>query len=106
MSPTRFFISIIGGHAMKSLNVKHSITIAGRRTSICLEGTFWNALRQIAAERDQTLSRLVGAIDANRQQSNLSSAIRLFVLGYYRDRLDSHDRISSREGRTLEVWVA
>jgi predicted DNA-binding ribbon-helix-helix protein len=91
---------------MKSTVIKRSIVLAGHKTSVSLEDAFWNGLREIAAERDQTLSRLVGAIDANRQQSNLSSAIRLFVLGYYRDRLDSHDRISSCEGRTLEVWVA
>jgi predicted DNA-binding ribbon-helix-helix protein len=33
-----------------------------------------------------TLSELVGEIDGNRQQGNLSSAIRLFVLDYFRTR--------------------
>jgi predicted DNA-binding ribbon-helix-helix protein len=33
-----------------------------------------------------TLSELVGEIDSNRQQGNLSSAIRLFVLDYFRTR--------------------
>jgi predicted DNA-binding ribbon-helix-helix protein len=32
------------------------------------------------------LSELVGEIDSNRQQGNLSSAIRLFVLDYFRSR--------------------
>ena len=32
-----------------------------------------------------TLAELVAAIDRNRQHANLSSAIRLFVLGVYRD---------------------
>ena len=36
--------------------------------------------------RDMTLSELVGEIDSNRQQGNLSSAIRLFVLDYFRTR--------------------
>jgi predicted DNA-binding ribbon-helix-helix protein len=31
-----------------------------------------------------TLSELVGEIDNNRQQGNLSSAIRLFVLDYFK----------------------
>jgi predicted DNA-binding ribbon-helix-helix protein len=52
------------------------------------------------------LSQLVSVVDTVRQQPNLSSAIRLFVLGYYRDQLDSHDRISSCKGRTLEALVA
>jgi predicted DNA-binding ribbon-helix-helix protein len=33
-----------------------------------------------------TLSDLVGEIDGGRQQGNLSSAIRLFVLDYFRSR--------------------
>jgi predicted DNA-binding ribbon-helix-helix protein len=33
-----------------------------------------------------TLSELVGEIDNNRQQGNLSSAIRLFVLDYFKSR--------------------
>jgi predicted DNA-binding ribbon-helix-helix protein len=32
-----------------------------------------------------TLGELVAAIDGNRQHANLSSAIRLFVLDFYRD---------------------
>jgi predicted DNA-binding ribbon-helix-helix protein len=42
-------------------------------------------LKEIAKERGMTLGALVAAIDANRQHTNLSSAIRLFVLGFYRD---------------------
>jgi predicted DNA-binding ribbon-helix-helix protein len=52
---------------------------------ICLEDAFWNSVREIATERGMTLGELVGAIDANRNHPNLSSAIRLFVLGVYRD---------------------
>jgi len=33
-----------------------------------------------------TLSELVGEIDGNRQHGNLSSAIRLFVLDYFKNR--------------------
>ena len=72
---------------MKSPVVKRSIVIAGHKTSVSLEDAFWSALKQIAVERNMTLSDLVSAIDANRQQGNLSSAIRLFVLGAYRDQV-------------------
>ena len=72
---------------MDSGIAKHSIVIAGRRTSVSLEYEFWDDLRQIARGRGETLSQLVGSIDADRQCGrNLSSAIRLFVLGSYRDR--------------------
>jgi predicted DNA-binding ribbon-helix-helix protein len=68
---------------MKSPVVKRSIIIAGHKTSVSLEDGFWQGLKAIAGGRDMTLSALVSAIDTGRQ-GNLSSAIRLFVLDFYR----------------------
>ena len=69
---------------MKSPVVKRSIVIAGHKTSVSLEDAFWDALKEIAAQRNATLSDLVASIDSSRTQGNLSSAIRLFVLDYFR----------------------
>ena len=74
---------------MKSPIRKHSIIIAGQKTSVSLEDAFWDDLRRIAGGRDATLSDLVTIIDADRD-GNLSSAIRLFVLGFYRDQISGH----------------
>ena len=68
-----------------SLVSKRSIVIAGHKTSVSLENEFWNSLKEIAGERGVTLGELVRTIDGNRNHNNLSSAIRLFVLGFYRD---------------------
>jgi predicted DNA-binding ribbon-helix-helix protein len=73
---------------VKSLVLKRSVVIAGHKTSVCVEEEFWNSVKEIAAERDMTVTELVGEIDANREHDNLSSAIRLFVIGVYRDRID------------------
>ena len=59
---------------------KHSLVIAGHRTSISLEDAFWRALKEIAAGRGQSLASLVAEIDSTRGEANLSSAIRVFVL--------------------------
>jgi predicted DNA-binding ribbon-helix-helix protein len=69
---------------MKSPVVKRSIVIAGHKTSVSLEDAFWKGLKEIAGDRNLTLSDLVATIDTDRRQGNLSSAIRLFVLDYYR----------------------
>jgi predicted DNA-binding ribbon-helix-helix protein len=69
---------------MKSQVAKRSIVVGGHRTSVSLEDAFWKALKEIAGRRELTLSDLVGAIDAQRDHGNLSSAIRLFVLEFYR----------------------
>jgi len=75
---------------VKSPVVKRSIVIAGHKTSVSLEDAFWKGLKEIAGGRDMTLSDLVAAIDSERQLSNLSSAIRLFVLSFYRDQIPDH----------------
>ena len=77
---------------MKSQVAKRSIVVAGHKTSVSLEDAFWKGLKEIAAVRAVTLSDLVATIDGGRRQGNLSSAIRLFVLDYYRSRCDDHLR--------------
>lgn len=69
---------------------KRSVTIAGHRTSLSLEAAFWDALKEIAVLRGLSLNRLIEDIDRARQDSdgrtppNLSSAVRVFVLGWRR----------------------
>ena len=45
-------------------------------------------MRELAKERRLTLSQLVELVGADRQEGNLSSAIRQFVLGVYRGRVE------------------
>lgn len=71
---------------MKSPVVKRSIVVAGHKTSVSLEEAFWTSMKEISGLRDMTLSDMVSEIDKGRAQGNLSSAIRLFVLDYYRSR--------------------
>jgi predicted DNA-binding ribbon-helix-helix protein len=71
---------------MKSAAViKRSVSIAGHNTSISLEDESWNSLQEIAESRGKPASHLIASIDAERKSTNLSSAVRLFVLGFYRD---------------------
>ena len=84
---------------MKSQIFKRSIVVNGHKTSVSLEDEFWSALKVIAGKRLMNLSDLVTAIDGQRQHGNLSSAIRLFVLDFYRSQVSSaegfvsHDKI-------------
>ena len=58
---------------------KHSVTLSGHPTSISIEREFWDILKKIAKNRNQTMNSLISDLDKKRQ-GNLSSAIRLFVL--------------------------
>jgi predicted DNA-binding ribbon-helix-helix protein len=75
---------------MKSPIVKRSVVLAGHKTSVSLEEAFWRGLKDIASSRRSTLSNLIGSINTDRGQGNLSSAIRLFVLNHYKAGAASH----------------
>jgi predicted DNA-binding ribbon-helix-helix protein len=67
------------GQPLKSAGVKRSVGVAGHKTSVSLEGAFWNALKEIAAARNIRVSKLISTIELTRQPGGgLSSAIRLF----------------------------
>ena len=58
---------------------KHSVVLAGHRTSVSIETPFWDALKDIAHARGISLTHLIAEIDEARHE-NLSSAIRVYVL--------------------------
>lgn len=60
---------------------RRSVTLYGHRTSVSLEGAFWDVLKRMAAERGLALSGLIAAIDADRP-GNLSSALRVAALDW------------------------
>lgn len=80
---------------LKSPVVKHSVVIAGHKSSVSLEAAFWKCLKNIATDRHLTLSEMVAAIDAGRTRPNLCSALRLFVLDHYRTIAAAERKISS-----------
>ena len=71
---------------------KRSVHIGGRKTSIALEDGFWNALKEIAAIQGISIHEIVLKVDGMRESHNLSSAIRLFILDYYRQKASDKAR--------------
>jgi predicted DNA-binding ribbon-helix-helix protein len=63
------------------------LAIGGRRTSVRLEPEMWNAFHEIATEQGKTVNTVATEIDNLRIASTLTSAIRLYIVRYYRSRL-------------------
>ena len=85
----------LGQVQLKSQVVKRSVAIAGRKTSVSIEHAFWIGLKEIAALRKIPFYHLVTEIaerTVEREQINLSSALRTFVLEFYRDQVEQHRR--------------
>ena len=63
--------------------IKRSIFIKGHKTSVSLEDEFWRGLHEVARLKNVPVSRLVEQIDQERNNNNLSSAIRVFVFNRF-----------------------
>lgn len=73
---------------------KRSVRLAGHRTSVSVENSFWWALKDVARRRHLSLDALILEIDVQRNGGNLSSAIRLAVL------IDAQERAFPAPGAT------
>jgi predicted DNA-binding ribbon-helix-helix protein len=69
--------------------VKRSFAIRGHRTSISLESAFWEALKEAATREGVSLASLVASIDEKRAGAGLSSAVRIWLLSYFRSQTAS-----------------
>ncbi|AHK44829.1 MULTISPECIES: ribbon-helix-helix domain-containing protein [Ensifer] len=68
---------------------KHSATLHGHRTSFSLEDPFWLELKTIAAARAMPIAQLIVEIDdARGADSNLSSALRVYVLDWIKANIE------------------
>lgn len=66
---------------------KYSTTLHGHRTSFSLEPAFHDMLRGIADTRGLPLAALIREVDDTRAvDDNLSSALRLYVLQWLKER--------------------
>src|ERR1700730_11500172 len=89
---------------MKSLILKRSVVLRGHKTSVSVEDAFWNSVKAIAASGQMSVPELLAAIDSERHHGNLSSAIRLFVLNFYREQL--LDRLDIRDKRAIQRLIS
>ncbi|HWA43009.1 MAG TPA: ribbon-helix-helix domain-containing protein [Hypericibacter adhaerens] len=87
-----------------------NIKLAGRRTSLRLEPEFWDALDEIVTREHSTLNALCERIKGRRSAANLTAAVRLYVLRYFRTaatesghRGAGHGRNSARGSRAVAL---
>lgn len=63
-----------------------NVYVKGRRTSLRLEPVMWDALADIADERGRSIHELVTGIADSYHMPNLSAAVRVFIVEFYRSR--------------------
>ena len=78
---------------LDSQNVKRSVTIGHRKTSVTLEQAFWDGLKEIAAARNVPFYRMITEIVQG--QVNMSSALRVFVFHFYQKQVQQNEKRDS-----------
>jgi len=64
--------------------VTRNVNVGGRRTSVRLEPDLWEALREIARREDRSLHEICTDIDRTRGGTRLTSAMRIYIVNYFR----------------------
>jgi len=67
--------------------VPRNVRVGPRRTSLRLEPIMWDALRDIAEERGGTVDDIVTEISRSHQETNLTAAVRVYIVKFYRAKL-------------------
>ena len=66
---------------------KRTVKIDGHITSVFLETEFWEEILKLSKKEHTTPDKIISKIDKTKNTSNLSSAIRLYVLNHLKDQL-------------------
>lgn len=69
---------------MNNQLLSRNVTIDGHRTSLRLEQVSWDALDDICRNEGMTIHELCSMIEPLRNGSSRTSAVRAFIVSYYR----------------------
>ncbi|OIQ98442.1 hypothetical protein GALL_195680 [mine drainage metagenome] len=64
--------------------LNRNVTIAGRRTSMKLEPDMWDALDELCRRERATVHEVCTTVASRHRGNNLTAAMRVFILGYFR----------------------
>ena len=84
---------------MKQGLVTKNVTVGNLRTSLRLEPEIWEALDEICAREGITVHQLCTLVDDYRRGNSRTSAVRAFIVTYFRMAAADIDRVASRRGR-------
>ena len=90
------------GQGRSSTLVNRNVTIRGRRTSLRLEPTMWDALTEVARRERLTIHELCSEIQSRRRESTLTAAIRVHILIYFREAATEQGHDTAGHGRRAE----
>ena len=70
---------------MDTALICRNVTVSGRRTSIRMEQVMWTSLTDICRREERSINEIISMIDEKRADTDLTAAIRVFLICYFRD---------------------
>ena len=83
-----------------NINRKRSVIIMNKRTSVCLEDSFWLSLHAIVRMERTTIESFIETVKRGNDPRNLSSSLRVAILEYFQ-RIAARDMANGDEIRKL-----
>jgi predicted DNA-binding ribbon-helix-helix protein len=90
---------VSAGEAMTQGLISRNVTINGRRTSLRLEDEFWEAMAEACTNGKLTVHQLCSLIDGRRGISSRTSAIRAFMIAYFRAAATKDGHLKAGHGK-------
>jgi predicted DNA-binding ribbon-helix-helix protein len=81
--------------------LRRNVTVNGHRTSISLEASIWDGLAEICSREGLSLNQICSVVEANRGLASRTSALRTFILNYFRMVVDHHEGAARGQKLTL-----
>ena len=79
--------------------IARNVTVAGRRTSLRMEPEMWDALQEATAREGLSLHDYCTAVARKRGAFSMTAAIRVHLLGYFRDAATEAGHRSAGHGK-------
>ncbi|MCC6716514.1 MAG: ribbon-helix-helix domain-containing protein [Acetobacteraceae bacterium] len=83
--------------------INRNVTATGGRTSMRLEPELWSALEEICHREGMTLADLIKSIEHRVHPGGRTSAVRVFVLTYFRTAASEDGHRAAGHGRTGQL---
>ena len=87
----------------RSRLVNRNVVAGSGRTSMRLEPELWDALAEICGREGQGLHELIRNIDGQRERGGRTSAVRVFVLQYFRAASTEAGHLAAGHGPSCRV---
>jgi predicted DNA-binding ribbon-helix-helix protein len=87
----------------RSRLVNRNVVAGTGRTSMRLEPELWDALAEICEREGRGIHELVRSIDGQRERGGRTSAVRVFVLQYFRAAATEAGHLAAGHGPSCRV---